>query len=160
LTVWPAGQKNDSGSLCDDSAVSRLRALVFPVRPRSLPGRRGIKISLRAVHALCAGVLVGGLLLAVEPDRVGPWIAGTAISGLAILLLDLHESGAFLVQIRGVVVLGKIVLLASMPWLGASRPGLLAAVLLISVVSSHAPSKVRYLLVIGRRSISGSRSKG
>jgi len=50
-------------------------------------------------------------------------------------------------------------LLASMPWLGAS-PGVLAAVLLISVVSSHAPSGVRYFLVIGRRSISGSRSKG
>ena len=47
-----------------------------------------------------------------------------------------------------------------LPLLGASRPALLAAVLLISVVSSHAPSRVRYFLVIGRRSISGSRSKG
>jgi len=140
--------------------VKWLRALVFPARSRPLPGRRGIKISLRAVHTLCAGVLVGGLVLAADPGRIGLWIAGTAISGSAILLLDLHESGAFLVQIRGLVVLGKIALLASLPLLGASRPALLAAVLLISVVSSHAPSRVRYFLVVGRRSIMGSRSKG
>jgi len=140
--------------------VSWLRALVFPARPRTLAGRRGLKISLRAVHALCAGVLVGGLLLAVEAERIGPWIVGTAISGLAILFLDLHESGAFLVQTRGLVVMGKIALLAALPLLGASRPLLLTVALLISVVSSHAPSSVRYFLVIGRRSISGSRSKG
>jgi len=139
--------------------MGRLRALVFPDPPRAFRWRRGLKISLRAVHTLCASVLVGGALLAVDPGRSSAWAAGTAISGLALVLLDLHESGAFLVQIRGLVVLAKIALLATLPWL-RWQPALLAAALLLSVLSSHAPGRVRYLVLLGRGRITGGCSNG
>ena len=48
-----------------------LGRLLFPETPRRMPGHRAIKIVLRAVHTLCAGVLVGAYLLVagfvVEP---------------------------------------------------------------------------------------------
>ncbi len=139
--------------------MGRLRSFLFPDPPRAFRWRRWIKIGLRAIHALCASVLVGGALLAVDPSQSSAWAAGTAISGLALVLLDLHESGAFLVQIRGLVVFAKIALLATLPWLGWA-PTLLATALVLSVLSSHAPGSVRYFMVLGRGRITGGCSKG
>ena len=42
-------------------------------------------------------------MFGASPDRLTPWLFATAASGLLIVLLDLHESGAFLLQIRGAV---------------------------------------------------------
>ncbi len=109
---------------------------------------------------LPVAVLVGGSILGVESERLHPWLIGALASGLLIFLLDLHESGAFLLQIRGAVVLGKLALLAALPWFGTWRPWLLGALVVISVLSSHAPSRVRYYMVIGGGKIPGARSKG
>jgi hypothetical protein len=140
--------------------VSKLAQVIFPASPRSLRWRRGLKIGLRAAHVLCASVLTGGTLLGAPPDRIAPWLTATAVSGLSIVLLDLHESGAFLLQLRGAVVLVKIGLLAALPWLAPWRAGIFTSIVLISVLSSHAPSGVRYLMLFGRDRIKPGRSKG
>ena len=145
---------------CNDQAMSRLSKVILPERPRAFRYRRGLKIVLRAAHVFCASVLTGGTLLAVAPSQISPWLTATAISGLSIVLLDLHESGAFLVQLRGVLVLAKIGLLASLPWLAPWRAATFAAILVISVLSSHAPSSVRYFMVLGRDRVTAPRSKG
>ncbi len=133
---------------------------IFPQVPRDFAGRRGLKILLRACHVLPVAVLVGGSILGVAAEQLGPWLAGALASGLVLFLLDLHESGAFLLQIRGVVVLGKISLVAAWPWLGTWRPWLLGALVMVSVLSSHAPSRVRYFIITGGGKIRGARSKG
>jgi len=46
----------------------RLRDLLVPNEPRSFRGRRMLKIVLRAIHVLCAGVLVGAEVFGVVPD--------------------------------------------------------------------------------------------
>jgi len=135
-------------------------ALLFPPQPRSFRGRRGLKIALRAAHVLCAGVLTGAHLLAVEPLARAPWTLGTVVSGLLILALDLFESGVFLVQVRGLVVIVKIALLVSLSAFGPYQAHVLAGLVLASVVFSHAPSKLRYFVLLGRGRLHGAETSG
>ena len=48
-----------------------LKSVLFPDPPRNLPGRRGLKITLRAIDVLCAGALV---------DAYDSWVAKVASS--------------------------------------------------------------------------------
>jgi hypothetical protein len=143
-----------------DSSGRGLAAIIFPEEPREFPARRWVKMVLRAAHVLGAGVLCGSYLLGATDDQRMPWLLAAAISGLLILLLDLHESGAFLLQVRGLVVLAKIGILAALPYLGPYAGWVLAGVVMVSVVSSHASSKVRYFVVLGGGGIRGAETKG
>jgi len=94
-----------------------LFAFFFPPEPRHLAGRRWLKIVLRGVHVLCAGLLVGAYLFGAAPGVRGAWVGAAVSSGLLVLLLDLHETAVFLVQVRGLVILIKLAVLAALPWL-------------------------------------------
>ncbi len=104
----------------NSSRRSRLSALVFPDPPRSFRGRRATKVSVRAVHVLCAGVLVGSYLLHADEETRRTWLTATIATGMALLLLDLHESGAFAFQVRGVFVASKIAILTMLSSFGSS----------------------------------------
>ena len=136
------------------------RSLFFPAQPRSFPLRREVKIALRAAHVLCAGVVTGAFLFDVGGRPCNAWLVATVVTGLSILLLDLHESGAFLLQVRGVVLLIKVALLAAVPMAGGRAGWLLAAIVIVSVVSSHAPSRLRYHMVFGGTRIRGAETRG
>jgi len=129
----------------------------FPEVPRAFPGRRGLKILLRATHVLCAGILVGGYVFGGD---AGPWLWATIVSGLAILLLDLHESAAFLLQLRGLIVVGKIATVGALPWFHGSEVWVFGALVVVSVLSSHAPASFRHRVVIGAGRIRGPVSRG
>jgi hypothetical protein len=132
-----------------------MRTLLFPDPPRSFPGRRSLKIVLRGVHVVCAAFCLGAY--AFDTAERLPWLVAAIVSGLLIVALDLHESAAFLLEVRGLVVMGKVVALALLPAGGA---WLLAAIVFVSVVSSHAPSSVRHRVVLGRGSIRASGTRG
>ncbi len=135
--------------------------LLFPTEPRSLPGRRGLKISLRAVHVLCAGVMTGAYVLDPVAARPGHWVTATLVSGAAVLLLDLHESGIFLLQLRGWFVVAKLGAVAVVPRIEpAAAAWLLGALVVGSVLSSHAPSRVRYFIPFGGGRFTGATTKG
>jgi hypothetical protein len=138
----------------------RLKTFLFPLRPRELPGRRLLKVTLRSAHVLTAAGLVGAHVFAVEAGRAEPWLWAALLSGALILMLDLHESAAVLLQVRGLVVIAKLAVLAALPHLGHRATWMLAAVVVLSVLSSHAPGRVRYFLVLGRSRITGADSKG
>jgi hypothetical protein len=140
--------------------VDALQRLVFPPEPRRLPGRRAIKILLRAIHVPCAGILSAAYLFDAGASAGSVWMVGTVVSGLLILLLDLYETGVFLLQVRGLVVLGKIALLAMLPLFEAYRVPVLVGLLGISVLSSHAPSGIRYYLLFGGDRFKGATTKG
>ncbi|MEZ5990215.1 MAG: hypothetical protein R3F30_14070 [Planctomycetota bacterium] len=139
--------------------MSLARAL-FPDPPRQFPGKRGLKISLRAVHVLAAALLLGAWVHEAGADERTRALLLTAGSGAAILLLDLYESCAFALQVRGLVLLVKLAGVALLPVLAGGQAVLLGALVLLSVLSSHAPSKVRYHLLVGRGRVRGSSSHG
>ena len=138
---------------------SELMRWLFPSEPREFPGRRGLKIALRAVHVLSAGLLVGSYAFEAV-DAQTTWLLATACTGLLILLVDLHETAVFLLQVRGLVVLLKLTALALLPLCVGVEAWLLGGVVVLSVLSSHAPSKVRYWVVICRGRFAPGRSRG
>ena len=140
--------------------MSALAQLIFPAEPRRLPGHRAIKIVLRGLHTLAAGVLVGAWLFEVPAESRSLTLALVIASGAAMLLIDLYESGAFLLQVRGLVLIGKIVTLTCLPLFGSLTGLALAVLFVVAVISSHAPSKVRYFVVFGRGRVTGATSKG
>ena len=119
-----------------------------------------MKILLRAVHVLSAGILTGLYVFEAGDALRDQWLMGTIGSGALILLLDLHESGVFLLQVRGLVVIGKIAFLAALPLADAAAGWILAALLVASVLSSHAPSTIRYVVLLGRDRFKGGETKG
>ena len=135
-------------------------SLLIPDEPRRWPGQRTAKIVLRALHVLCTGIYCGAYVFAIDPELRQPWFFAALLSGLFILLADLYESGAFLFQVRGLVVLSKLVVLALIPTFGPAAPWVLGVVVMVSVISSHAPSGFRYFLLWGRGRIHGSECKG
>ena len=61
---------------------------------------------------------------------------------------------------RGLVVAAKLALLASLPAWGAGAKWVLVALLVVSVLSSHAPGRVRYRLLWGSGRLRATDSKG
>ena len=148
-------------ALCRSRAKNRLVPLLFPAEPRSFPGRRGVKIVLRAAHVFCAGVLVGAFVLGATAELRTAWLWAAIGSGCLVLLLDLHESAAFLFQVRGLVVAVKLTLLAALPlFQDEHQPWVLGLLVVISVLSSHAPSRVRYHVLVFRDKVQAGSSKG
>ena len=134
--------------------------ILFPDRPRRFRGQRTIKILLRAAHVLCVALLLGAWAFpATAADRAAA-LAWTAGSGGCLLLLDLHATAAFLVQVRGLVLLGKLAGLGVLPFLDRGQLALLGVLLVVSVVSSHAPARLRYQVVFGRGRIRGAETPG
>ncbi len=140
--------------------MNRLAKLMFPAEPRSFPGRRGVKVLLRALHVLCTGFLTGAYLFEAGPPARAAWWAASMVTGLAILLLDLHESGVFLLQVRGIWVLAKIAALAALPLLPGREIWMLSGLVVVSVVISHAPGKLRYFVIVGGGRLHGAETKG
>jgi hypothetical protein len=138
-----------------EAVTSRIRPLLFPEPPREFPCRRALKIALRGAHVVCASFCLGAY--AFDASQRVPWLVATVATGLMVLALDLHESAAFLLQARGVVVVAKLAALSFLPEGGA---WLLAGVAFVSVVSSHAPSRVRHRVLFARGRVRAAETHG
>ena len=77
------------------------------------------------------------------------WLA--LVSGVLMMLMDIAANPVWIAQVRGVVIILKLVLLALL----GSNPGwdsfLLAVIIIISAIVSHAPGKVRYYSLYHRQ---------
>jgi hypothetical protein len=149
-----------TGRASGERARRAVPSWLVPDPPRQLPGHRWLKIGLRAAHVLTTGILVGGVVFAGAAALRGAWFHAALLTGLALVALDSFESCAFWLQVRGVVVLGKLVLLGALPWLPAGQAPALAALVVVSVLSSHAPARMRYFLLVGRGRVTASDSRG
>jgi hypothetical protein len=109
---------------------------------------------------LAAGVFTGSRIFEIQPELQAPWLAATLTSGCLLLALDLHESAAFLAQVRGFVVLAKLVAILLILSSGANHGWACALLIAVSVVFSHAPARVRYFVLIGQGRIRASTSRG
>jgi len=123
-----------------------LRVLV-PPRPRSFAGQRWLNIILRALHLVGLAGLGGHFLAGGEIPTAYWWL--TLASGALLSVLYIWSSALWLVQLKGVVILFKLVLLGLALRYPAWRGELFIAVILISAVIAHAPGAVRGYLLIG-----------
>jgi hypothetical protein len=116
--------------------------------------KRWSKISLRTLHLLAVAGVGGGVLFALEKDLWSNYWWLALVSGILMMLMDIAANPVWIVQVRGVVILLKLILLALLGINPDWDSFLLAVIIIISAVISHAPGKLRYYSLYHRRVIS------
>jgi len=123
--------------------------------------KRWSKISLRTLHILAVAGVGGGILFALDKHLWLNYWWLALVSGSLLMLIDLVANPVWIVQVRGLVIMGKLVLLVFLGSQPVLDRYLLVTVIIISVIISHAPAQVRYYSLYHRRVItSGKDSKG
>ena len=112
---------------------------------------RTLRTTLRTLHVLAVGAYFGGHVFSVAPERLIPALVGVVVTGGLFALFETVCAPVWIVQIRGVATLVKLLLLASVPLFWAQRLWILALIMAIGVVITHAPSQIRYYSVLHRR---------
>ncbi len=123
--------------------------------------KRWSKISLRTLHLLAVAGVGGGILFALEKDLwINYWWLAL-VTGVLMMVMDIAANPVWIIQVRGVVIIFKIILLALLVSYPAWGSFLLIVTIIISAVISHAPGKLRYYSFYHRRVISSENdSKG
>ena len=123
--------------------------------------KRWTKISLRTLHLLTVTGVGGGILFGLEKDLwINYWWLAL-VSGALMMVIDIVSNPVWVVQVRGLVIFLKLILLALL----GQDPGLdrvlLIVIIVISAIISHAPGKLRYYSVFHRKTITSAKdSKG
>ncbi len=118
---------------------------LIPQQKRHLPGKRWISIALRSLHLVGIAGLAGAYLFD-QPQSVWlPYLIVGVGSGALMVAKELYVDSIWLYQLRGQLVLFKLLLLAAgIYWFAHPQAWVYILVILISGVISHAPGKVRY----------------
>ena len=123
--------------------------------------KRWTKISLRTLHLLAVAGAGGGILFGLEKDLwINYWWLAL-VSGALMMVIDIVSNPVWVVQVRGLVIFLKLILLALLGQNPELDRILLIVIIIISGVISHAPGKLRYYSVIHRKTITSAKdSKG
>lgn len=126
--------------------MKKYLACLFPDIDRSFPGLRWINIVLRTIHLVGVAGVGGGFLYHTPLEHWQPYLGLSVASGLMMMCLSVWSNGMWLLQLRGVAMLVKLLLLT-----GSMVAGVDAAVIIVVIAISgliaHAPGKVRYYRV-------------
>lgn len=117
-------------------------------------------MALRTLHIFATGVLVGGHIFGQSKEELFGWLVGSVTSGLILLATDLHATFAFLLQVRGLLVLLKVVLTAMVLVFWEARVPLLIATLTLGAAGSHMPGSLRHRLILGQGRFIGDQRNG
>jgi len=112
---------------------------------------RAVNIALRTAHIAAMGVLLGGHAFDVPAQRLVASLWWTIATGAALAVVEAGPRLLWFHQLRGVMTLAKLVLVALVPWFWQQRLAILLAVVVIASVGSHMPARFRYYSIVYRR---------
>lgn len=133
--------------------MQALRHVLFPAEPRYLPGNRWLNVFLRTLHLVGIAGIGGGYFYVAQDETWHLFQDLCLISGTLLALLFIYSSGIWLLQLRGLVILFKLLLFYTIflwPSLGVA---LLILILILSGWIAHAPARIRYYSPFHRRRI-------
>ncbi len=114
-------------------------------KKRDIPGRRWLSIVLRSLHLLGIAGLAGGYLYGLPLVQWSSWLWLATLSGGLMVVKEIYVDGIWLLQLRGQVIVLKLVLLACAHlWWPTPQAWVYCSVVLASGLIAHAPGKVRY----------------
>ena len=123
--------------------------------PRSFPGMRWVRISLRTLHLICMGLWVGGIAAGQIPESLSFALWGTVISGLLFVVLELFHSPVILVQVKGLAVFVKMMLLLAAVEIPEHALAVSIVAIVIGGISSHMPGRYRYYSIFHGKVVDG-----
>lgn len=116
-----------------------------------IPARRLLNVALRTAHLMTFGALLGGHLFDIEHSRLFPFLVATILSGAGLMALEMASTCAWLFMGKGLAVVAKLLLLASIPLLWEHRVVLLLLTVALASVGAHMPARFRhYSLLSGK----------
>lgn len=121
-----------------------LGKVLCPEPPRVIPAHRLLGVALRTAHLMTFGTLVGGHLFEVDHWRLFPFLVATILSGAGLTALEMASTCAWLFMGKGLAVLAKLLLLASIPLLWEHRVVLLLLTVALASVGAHMPARFRH----------------
>jgi len=156
--VESESRSGESGPEAGEGPLGRLARRLL-AEPRALSHMRALRTGLRTAHIVAFSALYGGHLYGVSAERLLPALVATIATGGAFMALEVLSAPVWLVQVRGVATLVKLVLVAGVAALWDWRIFLLTLVMVIGVVTSHMPGRYRYYSLLHRREV-GDGGKG
>jgi len=118
------------------------------------------KTTLRALHVLGLCGAAGGFYFALPIEMWRNWWILAMASGTALLLWEVWRSRLYLIQMKGVLTLVKLALLALCVPLPQWKAELFSIIVLMSVITAHGPSQLRHYSIWHRRELRGKEIKG
>jgi len=97
----------------------KIQSMLFPSRYRDFAYQRLLLNTFRALHILCIGILIGGLYFKQPVETLKIWLLAVLLSGILMFLIDLYSSCIYLFEIRGAVIVFKILILLGLPLISA-----------------------------------------
>lgn len=113
--------------------------------------RREWNIFFRTIHILSFSILFGGHYFTVPETQLLPFFYVTIASGLGLILTSCRLDRYWPVQIAGLSVLLKLVILFLVFFYWEYRVPLYIVVIILATVGSHAGSTIRHYSVLHRR---------
>lgn len=108
---------------------------------------------LRTIHLVGVAGVGGGYLYGASPAAWQPYLWLLIASGVVMLFIEGWASLLYLIQLRGLAMLSKPLLLALAVYDEAMAPVVLVAIIVLSGVMAHAPANVRYYSPLHRRRV-------
>ena len=115
--------------------------------------KRWTKIGLRTLHLLSVAGVGGGVLFGLDKGLWAAYWWLALASGALLMLIDIVSNPVWVVQVRGIVIFVKLLLLLFLGNDPALDRWLLIAVIVMSAVISHAPGSLRYYSIYHRKTI-------
>ena len=113
-------------------------------------GKRWLKLSLRTFHLIgFAGVFASFI---ADSPQIAYWLI-TIVSGVGLLVLEAFSNLIWFIQVRGLVMYVKFLLLGLVFIYPQYAWHLFIGMIILSGVISHAPSSVRYYSIFHGKKI-------
>jgi hypothetical protein len=132
-----------------------LHDLLLPLPPRRLPHARAWNVVFRTAHLAAVGTLLGGHVFGVPHDRLLVWLWVSIGTGGMLMAIEAFATLDWLMQVSGLLVLFKLLLLVLILFAWDSRVTILYTVVAIAGIGSHMPGKYRHYSVYYGRNMRG-----
>ncbi len=87
-------------------------------------------------------------MLGVLPSELKLWWHLLLASGIGLIILDVLSNLIWLIQLRGILIVVKLMILGGVWWWPGYAPTIVIGLILLSAVVAHAPSGLRYWSVV------------
>lgn len=124
--------------------MKALTRAIFPAESRYMPGNRWLNVILRTLHLVGMAGIGGGYFYASQDDTWRVYLDICLVSGALLAMLFVYSNGIWVLQLRGLVIMFKLLLFCAVAlWPDLAIP-LLILILVLSGWIAHAPARVRY----------------
>jgi len=114
---------------------------------------RWANIVLRTMHLIGIAGIGGAYLYPAENAAWAPYLWLTLASGFSLIGISLYSNGIWLIQLRGLAILLKLLLLLLLALVPQASLPVIFLIIILSSVIAHAPGNLRYYSPWHRRRI-------